>query len=293
MQAKLIDGKEIAAQIYTELQMRLAALSAKGIIPHLSVVLVGDDPASQVYVRTKQKTCEKYGLGSETLRLPAETPEKQVLDLLDKLNKNPQVHGILVQLPLPKGISTQRVIEQILPEKDVDGFHPINRGRLVAGQDCFLPCTPAGMQQLLARYGYSPENKHVVVVGRSLIVGLPFAIMMVLKKEHANATVTICHTGTKNLADHTRSADILVAASGRPNTITADMVREGVVVIDVGVNRVEDPSAERGYRLIGDVDFAGVSQKAAAITPVPGGVGPMTIAMLLMNTVRAAENSLT
>ncbi|MBN1540664.1 bifunctional 5,10-methylene-tetrahydrofolate dehydrogenase/5,10-methylene-tetrahydrofolate cyclohydrolase [candidate division KSB1 bacterium] len=289
MGAKLIDGKETARQIYGELQTHISTLGKRGVVPHLSVVLVGDDPASQVYVGMKQKTCEKYGIRSETHRLPADTPAEGLLALLDRLNRDRDVHGILVQLPLPQSISAPQVIERIAPEKDVDGFHPVNRGRLVSGEECYLPCTPAGIQELLVRNGFSPEKKHIVVVGRSLIVGLPFAIMMMQKKKGANATVTLCHTGTQGLEDYTRRADILVVASGRQNTVTGDMVRKGVVVIDVGVNRIDDPSTQRGYRLVGDVDFTSVSEKAAAITPVPGGVGPMTIAMLLVNTVKAAE----
>jgi methylenetetrahydrofolate dehydrogenase (NADP+)/methenyltetrahydrofolate cyclohydrolase len=289
LSVSIIDGKETAARIYSNLEGRIAALKEKKVIPNLTVILVGEDPASKVYVGMKGKAAERIGIGSETIRLPATTPETELLDTLHKLNADPTVHGILVQMPLPDHISESKVIETIDPSKDVDGFHPVNRGKLMAGQDCFLPCTPAGIQQLLIRNGHSPVGKHLVVVGRSGIVGLPFAVMMMHKRQDANATVTLCHTGTQDLRSHTRQADILVVASGRPNTITGDMVKEGTVVIDVGVNRVDDASKKRGYRLVGDVDFDDVQSKVKAITPVPGGVGPMTIAMLMVNTVKAAE----
>lgn len=289
MSAIIIDGKKTAEEIREQLRDKVVALAEKGCVPHLSVVLVGNDPASQVYVGMKQKACEQIGMSSETIKLEESTSEEYLLDLIAQLNENVKVHGILVQMPLPKHIDSNKIIEAIVPEKDVDGFHPVNRGRLAVGQDCFVPCTPAGMQELLIRYGHDPAGKHVVVVGRSSIVGMPFAIMMAQKKKGANATVTICHTGSGDLMPYTRQADILIAAAGRPGTITAGMVKEGVVVIDVGVNRVDDPESPKGYRLVGDVDFEGVKEKAAAITPVPGGVGPMTIAMLLKNTVKAAQ----
>ncbi len=288
MSAHIINGKEIAKAIYTEMSDKIKALKEKGITPHLSVVLVGEDPASKVYVGMKQKKADQIGLSSKTIHLPENTVEENLLGIIDELNNDDSVHGILVQLPLPKHISEPNVIEAICPDKDVDGFHPVNRGKLVSGEETFLPCTPAGIQQLLIRSGYSPERKHVVVIGRSGIVGMPFAIMMMQKKKDANATVTICHTGTQDIAPFSRQADIVIVAAGRPNTLTADMVREGAVVIDVGTNRVDDPAAKRGYRLVGDADFDGLLEKAAAITPVPGGVGPMTIAMLMVNTVKAA-----
>ncbi len=290
MAAILIDGKKIAAEVKAELGPRIDALKKRGIVPNLTVVLVGDDPASKVYVSMKKKACEELGLQSETLYLPQETTEAELLTLIEKLNRTASVHGILVQMPLPSQISETRIIEAISPKKDVDGFHPLNVGKLVAGTPAFVPCTPAGVLELLLRYQFSPEGKHVVIVGRSNIVGKPLANLLFQKSSTGNATVTVCHTRTKNLGEHTRQADILIAAAGRPHTITADMVREGVVVIDVGVNRVDDPTAKRGYRLVGDVGFGPVSEKAAAITPVPGGVGPMTIAMLMKNTVQAAEN---
>ncbi len=288
MSAQLLDGRETASRIYRELDEKIQDLKNRGTMPHLSVVLVGEDPASKIYVGHKQKACEKIGISSETILLNTDTPEKQLLNRIKILNNDKAVHGILVQMPLPSHISPDSIIEAIDPAKDVDGFHPVNRGRLAVGQDCFLPCTPAGIQQLLLRYGYSPEGKHVVVIGRSSIVGMPMAMMMFQKKKGANATVTICHTGSGDLKPYARQADILVAAVGRENVITADMVKPGAVVIDVGMNRVEDATKKRGYRLCGDVDFEKVKDIAAAITPVPGGVGPMTIAMLMSNTVKAA-----
>jgi methylenetetrahydrofolate dehydrogenase (NADP+) / methenyltetrahydrofolate cyclohydrolase len=288
MSAHIINGKEIAKAIYTEMSDKIKALKEKDIIPHLGVVLVGEDPASKVYVGMKQKKADQIGLSSKTIHLPENTVEENLLGIIDDLNNDDSVHGILVQLPLPKHISEPKVIEAICPDKDVDGFHPVNRGKLVSGEETFLPCTPAGIQQLLIRSGYSPERKHVVVIGRSGIVGMPFAIMMMQKKKDANATVTICHTGTQDIASFSRQADIVIVAAGRPNTLTADMVKEGAVVIDVGTNRVDDSAAKRGYKLVGDADFDGLLEKTAAITPVPGGVGPMTIAMLMVNTVKAA-----
>lgn len=288
MSAQIINGREIAKEIYAELSEKIDHLKENDIVPHLSVVLVGEDPASKVYVGMKQKKADKIGLSSRTIHLPEDTREDKLLGIIDELNGDKTVHGILVQLPLPKQISDPKVIEMICPQKDVDGFHPVNRGKLVSGEDTFLPCTPAGIQQLLLRSGHSPERKHVVVIGRSGIVGMPFAIMMMQKKQHANATVTICHTGTKDIAHFSRQADIIIVAAGRPKTLTADMVKEGAVVIDVGTNRIDDPAAKRGYRLVGDADFDGLVEKTAAISPVPGGVGPMTIAMLMVNTVKAA-----
>lgn len=289
MTAKIISGNEVAAQIREELKERVKRLKEKGITPALAVVLVGEDPASVSYVTAKAKGAEEIGMHEETVRLPAGTAEEEVLKTVDRLNKDPKFHGILVQLPLPKHIDTEKVINYISPEKDVDGFHPVNVGKLLRGEPCPLPCTPHGVQQLLVRSGYDPDGKHVVICGRSNIVGKPLAAMLMQKKKGANATVTVCHTGTKDMARFTKQADILVAAMGSPKAITADMVREGTVVIDVGVNRVEDKTRERGFRLVGDVDFDAIKEKAEAITPVPGGVGPMTVTMLLMNTVEAAE----
>ncbi len=289
MAAKIISGNEVAAQIREELKERVKRLKAKGVTPALAVVLVGEDPASVSYVTSKAKGAEEIGMYEETVRLPADTPEEEVLRTVDKLNRDPKFHGVLVQLPLPKHIDTEKVINYISPEKDVDGFHPVNVGKLLRGEPCPLPCTPHGVQQLLVRSGYDPDGKHVVICGRSNIVGKPLAAILMQKKKGANATVTVCHTGTKDMAKFTKQADILVAAMGSPKAITADMVREGTVVIDVGVNRVEDKTRERGFRLVGDVDFDAIKEKAAAITPVPGGVGPMTVTMLLMNTVEAAE----
>ncbi len=292
MSAIVIDGKKVAAEVKAELRPRIEQLKNKGIEPNLTVILVGEDPASRVYVSMKKKACEELGIQSDTLNLPGETSELELLTLVEKLNRDSGVHGILVQLPLPSQIREAKVIETISPEKDVDGFHPVNVGKLVAGKPAFVPCTPAGVLELLLRYDVKPEGKHVVIVGRSNIVGKPLANLLVQKSPTGNATVTVCHTRTRDLPEYTRQADILIAAAGRPQMITGDMVREGVVVIDVGVNRVDDPTAKRGYRLVGDVDFDSVSEKAAAITPVPGGVGPMTIAMLMKNTVQAASNLL-
>lgn len=289
MPAKIISGAEVAAEIREELKGRVKRLKEKGITPALAVVLVGEDPASVSYVTAKAKGAEEIGMYEETIRLPADTPEDEVLKTVDRLNRDPKFHGILVQLPLPNHISTDKVINYISPEKDVDGFHPVNVGKALRGEPCPLPCTPHGVQQLLIRSGNSPEGKHVVICGRSNIVGKPLAAILMQKKKGANATVTICHTGTKDIGYFTRQADIVVAAMGSPKAITADMIREGTVVIDVGVNRVEDKTKEKGFRLVGDVDFDAVKEKASTITPVPGGVGPMTVTMLLMNTVEAAE----
>ncbi|MEE8183406.1 MAG: bifunctional methylenetetrahydrofolate dehydrogenase/methenyltetrahydrofolate cyclohydrolase FolD [Thermoplasmata archaeon] len=289
MTAQIISGKELSKEIRAELKDEVEQLKKKGITPGLAVILVGEDPASQVYVRNKGKACEKLGIHEVTETLPADTSEEDLLALVEKFNKDPTFHGILVQLPLPKHIDESKVLYAIDPTKDVDGFHPVNVGKLMIGDPYFLPCTPHGIQEMLLRSGNDPARKHVVVVGRSNIVGKPIANILLQKKEGANATVTICHTGTDDIAKFTREADIIIAATGWPNTVTADMVKDGVVVIDVGVNRVDDPSKKRGYRLVGDVDFEGIKEKAAAISPVPGGVGPMTITMLMKNTVRAAK----
>jgi len=289
MTAKIISGTEIAAQIREELKERVKKLKEKGITPGLGVVLVGQDPASISYVTAKAKGAAEIGVHEETVNLPADAPEEQVLKTVNQLNKDSKFHGVLVQLPLPKHVSTEKVINYISPEKDVDAFHPVNVGKLLRGEPCPLPCTPHGVVQLLVRSGYDPDGKHVVICGRSNIVGKPLAAILMQKKKGANATVTVCHTGTKDVAHFTKQADILVAAMGSPKVVTADMVRPGAVVIDVGVNRVEDPTAPKGFRLVGDSDFEAIKEKAAAITPVPGGVGPMTVTMLLMNTVEAAE----
>lgn len=289
MPAKIISGTQIAAEIREELKGRVKKLGEKGVTPSLAVVLVGEDPASISYVTAKAKGAEEIGMHEETIRLPADTPEEEVIKTVDKLNKDPKFHGILVQLPLPKHVSTDKIINYISPEKDVDAFHPVNVGKLLRGEPCPLPCTPHGVQELLIRSGYDPGGKHVVICGRSNIVGKPLAAILMQKKKGANATVTVCHTGTKDLPSFSRQADIVVAAMGSPKAITADMVRDGAVVIDVGVNRVEDKTREKGFRLVGDADFEAIKEKAEAITPVPGGVGPMTVTMLLMNTVEAAE----
>ena len=289
----IINGTEISRVIREEITTEVATLkSDHDLVPGLAVVLVGDDPASAVYVRNKGRACDEVGIYSETINLPSTITQYELLSKISDLNQDTRFHGVLVQLPLPTHISQRSIILSLDPRKDVDGLHPINVGRLVEGSPNFIPCTPAGIQQLLIRSGQDPAGKHLVVCGRSDIVGKPIAIMMMQKQEGANATVTICHTGTKNLGDITRSADILVAAIGSPGSITADMVKDGVVVIDVGINRIEDPSRRNGYRLVGDVDFEEVSKKSMAITPVPGGVGPMTIAMLLTNTVKAARLTL-
>jgi len=293
MAAKIIDGKQIAAQIRAELQKEIEELKSKhGVTPGLAVVLVGENPASQVYVRNKNKAAHEIGVYSEQHNLDAATPENELLVLIDKLNQDPKIHGILVQLPLPEQIDEKKVLNRIHPDKDVDGFHPMNLGRMMVGEPMFLPCTPYGVQKLLMYSNVETEGKHVVVVGRSNIVGKPVANMLLQKTKDANATVTVCHSRTKDLPAITRQADILIAAIGVPEFVTGNMVKEGVVVIDVGVNRIEDASAPKGTRLVGDVKFDEVSEKAAAITPVPGGVGPMTITMLLYNTVQSAQNTL-
>ena len=285
--AEIINGKEIAAEIREQIRREVAELKeSTGRVPGLAVVLVGENPASEVYVRMKEKACRATGITSFQHRLPAKTGQDELLNLIERLNRDPRVNGILVQLPLPDRIDEGKIINAIDPEKDVDGFHPVNVGRLMLGEEGFLPCTPLGIMELLQRSGNSPEGKHVVVVGRSNIVGKPIAMMLLQKQTGANATVTVCHTGTRNLAEITRQADILIVSAGKAGTITADMVKEGVVVIDVGVNQVgETPEGKR--ILAGDVDFEGIKEKARAITPVPGGVGPMTIAMLLKNTLHA------
>ena len=287
--AQLIDGTAIGRLVRRDVAEEVERLKALGITPGLSVVLVGDDPASAVYVRSKGKACEEAGMRGETIRLPADTSEDALLAQVDRLNGDPNVHGILVQMPLPRHMSADKVIRRIRPEKDVDGFHPVNVGKLSIGErDGFVPCTPAGAIELLVRSGVDTRGKDAVIVGRSNIVGKPMAALLMQDAPGGNATVTVCHSRTANLAGHIRRADIVVAAIGRPEMITGDMIKPGAVVIDVGINRVNDASAPKGYRIVGDVHFASARDAASLITPVPGGVGPMTIAMLMKNTVRAA-----
>jgi methylenetetrahydrofolate dehydrogenase (NADP+)/methenyltetrahydrofolate cyclohydrolase len=291
MTAKIIDGKQISADMRAELKQEVARLKKKGVVPGLGVILVGEDPASKSYVTAKEQTCEELGIYSDDNRLPEETTQKELLAQVEKMNKDPKINGILVQLPLPKHLNEAEVLLAIDPDKDVDGFHPMNVGKMMVGEKAFLPCTPHGVIQLLLRSGVAIEGANVVIVGRSNIVGKPLANMLIQKSKTGNATVTVCHTRTKDLTDQTRKADIVIAAAGKPNTITADMVKEGVVVIDVGVNRVEDATKKSGFRLVGDVDFEAVKEKASLITPVPGGVGPMTITMLMYNTVESARRA--
>ena len=289
MPATIIDGNAIAAEIRGEVGVRVRAhIEAGGAVPHLTAVLVGDDAASATYVRNKARACAEAGIDARTLTPPVDITQDALIDIVRGLNADPAVSGILVQLPLPPHIDERAITEAVDPDKDVDGLHPVNLGRLVQGQPHLVPATPAGVQQILLRTGNDPAGKRVVVVGRSTLVGKPLALLLGQKAEGANATVTLAHTGTTDLAAVAREADILVVAAGRPNTVTAEMVRPGAVVIDVGTNRVDDATRKRGWRLTGDVEFEGVSQVAGAITPVPGGVGPMTIAMLLVNTLRAA-----
>jgi methylenetetrahydrofolate dehydrogenase (NADP+)/methenyltetrahydrofolate cyclohydrolase len=288
--ARVISGTEIAREVREEVAKRVTEMKAKhGITPGLAVVLVGDDPASAVYVRNKERAAAEAGMVSETELLPASASQDEVLSAVRGLNADDRIHGMLVQLPLPDHIDEDAVIDAIDPAMDVDGLHPYNMGLLMAGRPRFVPATPAGIQQMLIRSGFDPVGKHVVVCGRSKIVGKPVFNLLMQRAAGANATVTVCHTRTRDLPEVTRQADILIAAIGQPRYITADMVKDGVVVIDVGINQIEAPERKRGYRLVGDVDYGPVSEKAAAITPVPGGVGPMTIAMLLENTFRAAQ----
>lgn len=288
MPASIIDGAAVARDIRAEVARDAAALAGRGVVPGLTVVLVGDDPASAVYVRSKEKACIEAGMNGRTIRLPAATPQAELLALVDSLNADPDVDGILVQMPLPKHMDPDEVIHRIDPDKDVDGFHPVNVGKLLIGStDGFAPCTPAGVMELLRRTGVELKGAEVVVIGRSNIVGKPMAALLV--QPGVDATVTICHSRTRDLAAHVRRADVVIAAVGRADIVTGDMLKPGAVVIDVGMNRVADDSAPRGYRLVGDVDFASACEVASHVTPVPGGVGPMTIAMLLRNTVRSAE----
>ena len=290
---KILDGAALAQEIRGEVATGVEEMLGKHqVTPGLAAVLVGDDPASAIYVRNKRRACAETGIFSESFEMPADTSESEVLALIQRLNQDERFHGILVQLPLPPQINEQGVIEVVSPGKDVDGIHPFNLGKLAQGRPDFVPGTPGGIQQLLLRNGYDPAGRNVVICGRSEIVGKPLAMLLMQRKEGANATVTVCHTRTKDLPSVTGQADILVAAMGQPRMITADMVKEGAVVIDVGINRIDDSSRKQGYRLVGDVDFEAVSEKAGAITPVPGGVGPMTIAMLLVNTLTAARISI-
>ncbi|MCL0048943.1 bifunctional 5,10-methylene-tetrahydrofolate dehydrogenase/5,10-methylene-tetrahydrofolate cyclohydrolase [Dehalococcoidia bacterium] len=289
MPAEIISGTKVAASIREELKEKVTEIKAKkGITPGLAMVRVGEDPGSVSYVSAKSKASEQLGIHSQTIVYPIDATEAEVLAKVEELNRDPKFHGILVQLPLPKHIDSDKILNTIDPRKDVDGFHPVNVGRLLIGEPYFMPCTPHGVQELLIRSGNSPEGKHVVICGRSNIVGKPVMAILMQKKKGANATVTVVHTGTKDMASITRQADILIAAMGRPKAITADMVKEGVVVIDVGVNQV-GTTAEGKRILVGDSDFEGIKEKAKAITPVPGGVGPMTVTMLMANTVRAAD----
>lgn len=291
-EATRIDGVAVARAVREDVAREVAELRARGITPGLTVVIVGEDPASQSYVRSKEKASREAGMRGETIRLPATATQAELEDLIDTLNADPAVHGILVQSPLPRHMDANTVVRRIAPAKDVDGFHPVNVGKLLIGEkDGFAPCTPAGVQELLVRYGVETRGKDVVIVGRSNIVGKPMAALLVQPGTGGDCTVTVCHSRTRDLSAHTRRADIVIAALGRAEAITGDMLRPGAVVVDVGINRVPDDSDPRGYRIVGDVHFASASRVASLITPVPGGVGPMTIAMLLQNTVRAARQA--
>jgi len=286
----LLDGKQLARQIKDELAQKTAAqIAAGGKVPHLAAVLVGDNPASKVYVRNKVRSCEQVGFHSTLIRKPADITEAELLHIIEELNQDPGIDGFIVQLPLPDHLDEHKVTLAIDPAKDVDGFHPVNIGRMALGLPCYLPATPCGIVEMLDRYEIPTSGKEVVVVGRSNIVGTPISILLSRKGKVGNATVTLCHSRTADLAEHTRRADIIIASVGRPNTITADMVKDGVVIIDVGINRIDDPDSAKGYKLVGDVDFDGVSPKASYITPVPGGVGQMTVVSLLMNTLSASK----
>jgi len=287
MAAQIINGKELAKSLRDEIASKTEQLKiSKGVTPGLAVILVGENPASVSYVTAKEKACAEAGMYSREIRLSADLEESELLDIIEGLNRDPAIHGILVQLPLPKGFDEKKVIDAIAPEKDVDGFTPVNVGRMIIGEECFLPCTPHGIIKLIEFSGMDIKGRHAVVIGRSNIVGKPVAAL--LSRKETNATVTMCHTGTKDISHFTKDADIVVVAAGRPGTLTGDMIREGAVVIDVGVNRIPDSSKERGFRLVGDADFESCSRVAGAITPVPGGVGPMTITMLLWNTLESA-----
>lgn len=292
MTAEILSGKSISVEMREELKTTVDELKEKGMTPGLGVILVGDDPASRSYVTAKEKACEDVGIFSREIAMDGGSSKEAILEQVHALNNDDRIHGILVQLPLPDSSIEEEVLNTVLPEKDVDGFHPVNVGRMMLGLPAFLPCTPHGVLHMLQRSGATVSGAHVVVVGRSNIVGRPLANMLSQKSEFGNATVTLCHTGTPDIAAFTREADIVIAAVGRPHTITADMVKDGAVIIDVGVNRVEDASKKSGFRLVGDVDFEPVAEKASFITPVPGGVGPMTITMLLYNTVESARRHL-
>ena len=288
MSATVIDGKKLAAEMRAEIAAGVAALKAeRGVTPGLAVVLVGENPASVSYVTAKERACAEAGMRSVEVRLPENVAEDKLVAEIARLNADPEIDGVLVQLPLPRGIDTKRVIEAISPEKDVDGFTPVNIGRMMIGDKCFLPCTPHGIVKLIEFAGMDLKGRHVVVIGRSNIVGRPLSVLLSMRG--VDATVTLCHTATRDIASFTRNADAVVVAAGRPNTLTGDMIKKGAVVIDVGVNRIPDATSARGYRLVGDADFASCSRVASAITPVPGGVGPMTITMLLWNTLVAAR----
>jgi methylenetetrahydrofolate dehydrogenase (NADP+)/methenyltetrahydrofolate cyclohydrolase len=285
---QLLDGKKIAAEIRKELKARIDDLKSKGkSVPGLVAILVGENPASQIYVASKSKACEEIGMKTKVEKFPSTLSEKELISIIEKYNTDNEFHGILVQLPLPKHINENKIIESISPKKDVDGFHPMSVGNLVIGKETFVSCTPAGIQELLKRYYINTRGKHVVVVGRSNIVGKPIANLMLQKNDYANSIVTVCHSAASDISYYTKQADILIAAIGQPEMIKSDMVKEGVVVIDVGINRIEDKTSSKGYRIVGDVAFDEVAEKASFITPVPGGVGPMTIAMLLSNTFKA------
>ncbi len=289
MSARLIDGRKAAREMRQELVPRIEELRIRNVVPGLAMVLVGMNPASLTYVGAKAKACEKLGIYSETVRLPETAGTPSILSAVQQLGERRDIHGVLVQLPLPSDVDSKQIAECILPEKDVDGIHPFNVGRLASGQAAFVPCTPAGILELLQRTGNDPGGKEVVILGRSAIVGRPLALLLMAKRTGGNATVTVCHTATSDLRSHCRRADILVAAMGQPEAVNGDMIKNGAVVIDVGVHRRKDPDAPRGYRLVGDVHFPSARDVASWITPVPGGVGPMTITMLLKNTVQAAE----
>ena len=292
MTARILNGNDLAAELRAEVAEGVAHLAQmSGVTPGLAAVLVGDDPASAVYVRNKARACAEAGIFSETFNVAAESSQDDLHSLLDRLNADHRFHGILLQLPLPDHLVESSAIERIDPVKDVDGLHPVSQGRMLQGEPTFLPCTPAGVQQVLMRSGYDPAGQHIVIVGRSNIVGKPLAALLMQRSAGGNATVTVCHTRTRDLPDVTRQADILIAAMGVPRAIGAEMVRPGAVVIDVGINRVDDATRRRGYRLVGDVDYDPVAEKAEAITPVPGGIGPMTVAMLISNTLHAARVS--
>jgi len=291
MSAKLIDGKAIARQVRAELKEDIESLKTRGVTPGLAAVLIGDDPASHIYVRNKEKACKKVGIYSEVIRQPADFPETELIQLIDELNARSDIHGILIQSPVPNHIDEPAMVLRIDPAKDVDGFHPQNVGKMLLGAPTFLPCTPLGIVRMLQEIEVDPRGKKTVVLGRGNIVGKPLAAMLMQKQPGCNATVTICHTGTADIPNETRQADILIAAIGRTKFVGPDMIKNGAIIIDVGVNRVDDASREKGYYICGDVDFEGCLEKASMITPVPGGVGPMTIAMLLHNTVQAAKNT--